>query len=71
MKAIEAVAVVLKDANGPLHYREITKRMLARELWTTARQDAVGHSERSDRPLISRMWRKPRASFVPVQDATH
>ena len=36
MKAIEAVVVVLNDANGPLHYREITERVLARELWTTA-----------------------------------
>ena len=35
MKAIDAVAAVLRDADGPLHYKEITKRMLARELWTT------------------------------------
>ncbi len=35
MKAIDAAAIVLKDANGPLHYREITERMLARKLWIT------------------------------------
>ena len=35
MKALDAAAIVLKDANGPLHYREITERMLARKLWTT------------------------------------
>ena len=27
--------IVLKDANGPLHYREVTERMLARKLWIT------------------------------------
>ena len=35
MKAIEAAAIVLNDADGPLHYRELTERMLARKLWTT------------------------------------
>ena len=35
MKALDAAAIVLKDANGPLHCREITERMLARKLWTT------------------------------------
>ena len=35
MKALDAAAIVLKDANGPLHYREITERMLARKLWIT------------------------------------
>ena len=35
MKAIDAAAIVLKDANGPLHSREITERMLERKLWTT------------------------------------
>ena len=36
MNALDAVAVVLRDADGPLHYREITEQMLSRELWTTA-----------------------------------
>ena len=36
MEALDAAAVVLKDADGPLPYREITERMLARKLWTTA-----------------------------------
>ena len=35
MNAIEAAAIILREADGPLHYREITERMLARELWTT------------------------------------
>ena len=34
-KAIDAAAIGLKDANGPLHSREITERMLERKLWTT------------------------------------
>ena len=36
MNALDAAAVVLQEAGGPLHYEEITKRMLAGELWTTA-----------------------------------
>ena len=36
MTALDAAAVVLQEAGGSLHYREITKRMLARKLWTTA-----------------------------------
>ena len=36
MKALDAASAVLKDADGSLHYREITERMLARNLWTTA-----------------------------------
>ena len=36
MNALEAAAVVLQDADQPLHYREITERMPARKLWTTA-----------------------------------
>ena len=35
MKAIDAAAIGLKDANGPLHCREITERMLERKLRTT------------------------------------
>ena len=38
MNALDAAVVVLGDADGPLHYEEITKRMLARKLWTTAGQ---------------------------------
>ncbi|MCY4115034.1 MAG: restriction endonuclease [Chloroflexi bacterium] len=36
MNAQDAVAVVLLDADGPLHYREITERILTRALWATA-----------------------------------
>ena len=35
MKAIDAAAVVLRDAGKPLHYREIVERMLAQKLWNT------------------------------------
>ncbi len=36
MSALAAAAAVLQEADGPLHYREITKRMLTHKLWTTA-----------------------------------
>ena len=36
MKAIDAAYEVLRDAGRPLHYREITERMLAKKLWNTA-----------------------------------
>ena len=36
MNAIDAAVVVLQEAAGPLHYREITERMLAQNLWTTS-----------------------------------
>lgn len=35
MNAIDAAFVVLHDAGRPLHYREITKMMLAQKLWAT------------------------------------
>lgn len=35
MNTLDAAAVVLRDSGGPLHYEEITKRVLARGLWTT------------------------------------
>ena len=35
MNALDAAVVVLGDAEGPLHYQEITKRILERKLWTT------------------------------------
>ena len=35
MKAIDAVAAVLEEADGPLHYSEITERMLAKGLWNS------------------------------------
>jgi restriction system protein len=33
MKALQAIEVVLKEAGKPLHYKEITQRMLDRGLW--------------------------------------
>ena len=35
MRAIDAVATVLAEADGPLHYSEITERMLAKGLWNS------------------------------------
>ena len=35
MRAIDAVAAVLAEADGPLHYSEITERMLAQGLWNS------------------------------------
>ncbi len=39
VNALDAAAVVLKEADGPLHYREITRRMLAGQVWTTSSKD--------------------------------
>ena len=36
MKALDAAAAVLVEANEPLHYRQITERILAGGIWTTA-----------------------------------
>lgn len=36
MKAIDAAYKVLYDAGKPLHYSEITKRMLSQKLWSTS-----------------------------------
>ena len=38
MNAIDAAFEVLRAAGMPLHYREITSRILAQKLWTTAGQ---------------------------------
>ncbi|MCY4108913.1 MAG: HTH domain-containing protein [Chloroflexi bacterium] len=38
MKALDAAAIVLRDADEPLHYLEITERMLVQKLWTTQRK---------------------------------
>lgn len=35
MRALDAAAAVLEEAPEPLHYREITERMLSKGLWTT------------------------------------
>lgn len=35
MNALDAAKTVLRDEGGPLHYREITERILKRRLWTT------------------------------------
>lgn len=36
MNALDAAVAVLGEADGPLHYREITRRMLFKGLWTTS-----------------------------------
>lgn len=38
MNSLDAAAAVLEKAGEPLHYRELTKRMLAQNLWQTAGQ---------------------------------
>ncbi|WP_434416707.1 winged helix-turn-helix domain-containing protein [Nannocystis pusilla] len=38
MKLLEAVEVVLREAGGPLHYKEITERVLAKRLWSSEGQ---------------------------------
>ncbi|SRR5258706_8954376 len=35
MNVLQAAEQVLTEAEKPLHYQEITKRMLQRQLWTT------------------------------------
>lgn len=35
MDALQAVEAVLREEGGPLHYREITDRVLKKKLWTT------------------------------------
>ena len=35
MRTIDAAAAVLEEAGAPLHYREITERMLAKGLWNS------------------------------------
>lgn len=35
MKTVDAIALVLSEAGGPLHYQEITHQLLARNLWST------------------------------------
>lgn len=41
MNAYDAAHQVLREANGPLHYRELTARMIASELWTERGQGAT------------------------------
>ena len=36
MSALEAALKVLQEAGAPLHYREITRRILAAKLWSTS-----------------------------------
>ncbi|MFZ6178086.1 winged helix-turn-helix domain-containing protein [Nannocystis pusilla] len=38
MKLLEAVETILREAGGPLHYKEITERVLARRLWNSEGQ---------------------------------
>ena len=35
MNSLDAAETVLREAGGPLHYREITERILAQRLWAT------------------------------------
>ena len=64
MKAIEAAAIVLNDADGPLHYRELTDRMLARKLWTTEGRTPWDTVRARGLPRRSTSAARPRVSFV-------
>ena len=41
MNAYDAAYQILSEANGPLHYRELTERMIASGLWTERGQGAT------------------------------
>ena len=76
MNALEAAAVVLDEAAEPLHYREITRRMLALKLWTTAGKtpwDTVNARmavEIKERGSASRFLRVRRGWFALNRNAT-
>lgn len=70
MNTLDAAAVVLKEAQGPLHYREITARMLDQGLWATSGQTPwntvmarLGTDVR-DRGLASRFTRTTPGHFA-------
>ncbi len=48
MNVLQAVEQVLTEAKKPLHYQEITKRILQRQLWTT-------HGETPDQTVNARL----------------
>ena len=64
MNAIDAAYEILRDAGKPLHYSEITKRMLAQKLWNTTGQtpwesvNARLSTDIKDRGLDSRFTRE-------------
>lgn len=70
MHVLDAVERVLREANGPLHYTEITQRILKQSLWTTSGKtpqetvnarlavEIVKHGERS------RFIRTARGTFA-------
>ena len=84
MKALDAAVAVLNEAGEPLHYREITRRMLALGLWTTTGKTpwvtvnariAVeirgrGTASRFVRVAPGRFALNPDAVIPPVEDAS-
>ena len=70
MNALDAAAVVLKEAGSPLHYREITRRMLDQGLWVSSGQTPwntviarLGTDVR-DRGMASRFVRSSPGHFA-------
>ena len=79
MTALDAAAMVLQEAEGPLHYREITRRMLERGLWSTRGEtpwntvNARLATDIRDRGLASRFVRTAPGHFalnpVPTEES--
>ena len=66
MKCIDAAYRVLADAGEPLHYREITKRMLKRRLWRTSGQTPEETVNSRISKEINNLGTKPRFCHVGV-----
>ena len=70
MNALDAAAVVLKEAESPLHYREITRLILERGLWSTSGQtpwntvNAQLATDVRDRGMASRFIRTKPGHFA-------
>ena len=76
MTVLDAAAEVLQGAEGPLHYREITRRMLERGLWST-RGNPPGNTVNArlatdirDRGLASQFVRTAPGHFALNPDPT-
>ena len=76
MNALDAAAAVLAHVGAPLHYKEITERMLARELWTTSGKTpwaTVGARiavDIQERGLASRFVRASAGSYALNPDVS-
>ena len=64
MRALDAAAAILEEADGPLHYREITERMITKELWNT--EGKTPWNTVSARIAVDIRDRGPASRFVRV-----